>query len=674
MYPGTPAARDITGKLVVQDALTLHIAKPIQAWHDQCCGTHKECNQTLSRCGAINADYAPLPSRCIKVSYIDSLQQYGFQLCDTTGQFGRYIILSHRWAPETFACRTTRANYLQRTGTGSTWDQNPTRLFVETCMLAHRLGIPFVWIDSLCIIQDDARDWGREAVKMAGYYQHAWITVSATTTNPATGGLFSDIATENLPRVSRLPYRDRQGVRRGYFYVQCTDDAELNRVYQQHVKHSELLTRGWVYQEWLLSPRTVAFTPAGVIMVCSASPPQSAVGDLVRNRKSTQEQQWDSAERESPGDLVNIAFKNSISPNMSSPDAIFESWRRAVTAYSGLALTHLEADRLVALSGVASEFGQALGRHTRRWDDNTSQIGEEGALLTELTPARGSVSDQNPAAPYVCGLWLDNIVRGLQWEPTQPETPRQRARGLPTWSWASLASVSTNSEGAAVLGGMRVEWAAAHEPREDVCRAVEAVAIPVDEELRPDFDADHVNSIFSTSTGPAEYPAEPEQYGNAHRFIALALTGVLLPVHLQASYFETSREADAAATLTAHDRPDLSRECWRSVARPQAPRVITGWALLEDPGLCSRDPGDGPRLYNDDVYALVLGRLTKVRGGWGYGSLLGYNTAFEVLFVKQVAGRPRYNPCFERVGVGRLFGPDVDVDFRNSLETRLWLM
>jgi hypothetical protein len=386
-YLGTAATRDITGKLVVQDAQALDIAKPIQAWHDQCCNTHEGCNQTLSRCEVINANYAPLPSRCIKVKYVTSLKDYSFQLYDTAGQFGRYVILSHRWVPETFACRTTHANYPQRAGIDSAWDQKPTRLFIETCMLAHHLDIPFVGIDSLCIIQDDTQDWEREAVKMAGYYQHAWVTISATMTSPATGGLLNAITAANLPRVSRLPYRDRQGVRSGYFYVQCTEQAELNRLYQQYVEHSELLTGGWVYQEWLLSPRTVAFSPVGVIMVCSASPPQSAAGDLIHNERTMQEQQPDSTRPERGRYLINIAFKPSIIRDMCSLDAVFESWYHVVATYSGLAFTQLEADRLVGLAGVASEFGQALGKHMHKWNDNVSQVDDDRVPLTVVTRA-----------------------------------------------------------------------------------------------------------------------------------------------------------------------------------------------------------------------------------------------------------------------------------------------
>lgn len=108
--------------------------------------------------------------------------------------------------------------------------------------LTEKLGIKYIWIDSICIVQDDPEDWRREAFRMCDYYQHAWLTIAATTTTEG-GGLFQEYDVKDLPPITRLPYRDRQGMRQGYFYLQCLGAEPLSKQYNQQLT-SALLRRG----------------------------------------------------------------------------------------------------------------------------------------------------------------------------------------------------------------------------------------------------------------------------------------------------------------------------------------------------------------------------------------------------------------------------------------------
>lgn len=105
-----------------------------------------------------------------------------------------------------------------------------TVLFTHTYEIAIKLGVQYVWIDSLCIVQDDANDWAKESAKMADYYQHAWLTVAATRTRN-NGGLFGELNVKDLARVTRLPYRERDGSQKGYFYIQCPGGSTHSRVF-----------------------------------------------------------------------------------------------------------------------------------------------------------------------------------------------------------------------------------------------------------------------------------------------------------------------------------------------------------------------------------------------------------------------------------------------------------
>jgi hypothetical protein len=71
----------------------------------------------------------------------------------------------------------------------------------------------------------------------------------------------------------------QQGSRHGYFYV-YSYNWEVDRQYLSFIRDSELLSRGWVFQEWLLSRRILYFTPAGIFFECEERPPYNDRGEI----------------------------------------------------------------------------------------------------------------------------------------------------------------------------------------------------------------------------------------------------------------------------------------------------------------------------------------------------------------------------------------------------------
>jgi hypothetical protein len=49
------------------------------------------------------------------------------------------------------------------------------KTYKDAIALTHALGISFLWIDSLCIIQDDAADWEAESGNMASIYENSYL-------------------------------------------------------------------------------------------------------------------------------------------------------------------------------------------------------------------------------------------------------------------------------------------------------------------------------------------------------------------------------------------------------------------------------------------------------------------------------------------------------------------
>lgn len=276
-------------------------------------------------------------------------------LRETSGENSKYIALSHRWDASTEKARTLRANYLSRATPGdesSLNDENAmSPLFRDVCVFAARLGVVFVWIDAICIVQDDPDDWRHEAVRMAGYYQFAWLTMAITSPSDKGGGLHAYPRAEDIPRVARLPYRGKDGAYQGWFYAQCMSRDALDTEYNVSVARSELQTRGWVFQEWLLSRRILSLGATTVFLQCEGGLPTSPPGETLRPWYESDDA--DDSERR-------VSFKRDMSLKRAGVSKILKIWQRVVEDYSGKCLTKYEQDRFVALSGVAREFRLAL--------------------------------------------------------------------------------------------------------------------------------------------------------------------------------------------------------------------------------------------------------------------------------------------------------------------------
>jgi len=104
----------------------------------------------------------------------------------------RYTTLSHCWrvpSPSN-THKTIKQNedsHLQ----GMVIAELP-RTYRDAIAITQALGVRFLWIDSLCIIQDDELDWQVEASKMASVFHGSYLTIAATASNDTEGGCFFD--------------------------------------------------------------------------------------------------------------------------------------------------------------------------------------------------------------------------------------------------------------------------------------------------------------------------------------------------------------------------------------------------------------------------------------------------------------------------------------------------
>lgn len=212
----------------------------------------QDCHQSHVRC-AISTSSRKLPTRLINVGLGgDAITR----ICLTSKlpSNTRYTALSHCWG-------TTQNFKLLLSNIEEMLLRIPThrltKLFNDSFDLSRLMGVEYIWIDSLCIIQDSHDDWAREALGMGDVYQNAWCTISATGFIDGQAGLYGPRdPTTIFPRkfsmnvLDKTLLGDNSSLKKRVYY--CTED-----IIQASITMAPLSQRAWVYQERFLSPRVL---------------------------------------------------------------------------------------------------------------------------------------------------------------------------------------------------------------------------------------------------------------------------------------------------------------------------------------------------------------------------------------------------------------------------------
>jgi hypothetical protein len=392
--------------------------------------------------------------------------------------------------------------------------------------------------------------------------------------------------------------------------------------YRRKVGNSSLLKRGSVFQEWLLSRRTLSFSSAswGVFMQCQdGENPKAITGDYIADRS---------------GLKASKAFNNNMQLSRSSNTEVFHAWRAAVETYSSLELTRIVEDRIVALSGITNEYGEGL--HT----------------LNPAENLRGQNETSITACTYSSGTWLGDEL-GLLWEQAESSSC-SRIPGIPTWSWASIKAQNLENSNVSSSQGAGVGWPCDNKHIEIIGRVDSAVRIHVE---TSDWLPVYTESL---------HDLEDSRYGNESRFAVLRIRGRLLQVSVDAQF--AREHATTAASITEHSR-DIGREHWRSVATYSTPGIAAGWASLEHPEYQEHAACRSAQ----NLVAFFMTKCPSSRPSLGLGNFFKRHVIFSVLYLCPVENAV-YTPCYERVGVGRLFETEVNGLFDAAQEESIWLV
>ena len=353
-------------------------------WYDNCKKKHAQCNA-----GSIHDTSTLLPERILDIGEKGE-KIIRLHLRDKGHiRYAPYATVSYCWGDA--ASMKLTADTFATLVSGIPPSSLP-KTFRNAIALVREFGIRYLWIDSLCILQDSSEDWQQQGAVMGQIYKSCALCLAATSATDCNGGLFFERDPYLLQPVhvlGRWPFYDTSQPLEWYTcFVQAP--------YSNNIMLAPLNSRGWVLQERLLAPRVLHCTEKELIWECneiiaSETFPSGIQAGLDPN----------------PTDRL-VPLLRSMTEEKRQ-DYAYNTWMRIVKEYSGCIFTK-ENDILIALSGIAQEWQMALGD------------------------------------VYLAGLWKKTLHVGLLWytvyghdKDMTPLVPRRPTLWrAPTWSWASI--------------------------------------------------------------------------------------------------------------------------------------------------------------------------------------------------------------------------------------------
>jgi hypothetical protein len=290
---------------------------------------------------------------------------------------GPYATLSHCWGKaKTLKLLTQNIAELR---VGIEIATLPTS-YREAITTAKRLGLRYLWIDSLCIIQDSVVDWRYEAAQMGSVYQRSALNIAAAGAAENSDPCFSQRDPSSIRPV--LVETTWEGSSQNKYYL--IDEG----IRSAEVDFSPLRKRAWVVQEVWLSPRVLNFTKTQLWWECIELEACEAYPNGVPN-------EWFVS-----GGLGSISGKFKWADDVESTH---RRWNQLAEQYSACRLTVI-SDRMMAFAGIADSFTRLLN------DD------------------------------YIAGLWRSQLPQQLLWETLKFRRRVFRPQGYrsPSWSWVSV--------------------------------------------------------------------------------------------------------------------------------------------------------------------------------------------------------------------------------------------
>ncbi|CAH0051918.1 unnamed protein product [Clonostachys solani] len=294
-------------------------------------------------------------------------------------QVGRYACLSYCWGGDqkTKLGKSNRSAWL----TDIPVADLPI-VVVEAITVLMSLQFNNLWVDALCIVQDDKEDVSKQVGMMPQIYQNATVTITASTSSTCYESFLKPKSPPPLYRAGLALAVELPNTERGTMFLRdCDDDVPFREPVSQ---------RAWTLQENILSPRLLEYGYERVRWSCRSL--QTSQGGSIQ----------------SPGQYSSrFIFYNSLGSNIGAHphDQRAVAWWRVLSDFTRRGLS-FPTDKLPAISAIASELA----------------------------------ASSEPRDDYLAGLWRRDLPLHLLWRADFPRRARPRSYRAPSWSWAAVES------------------------------------------------------------------------------------------------------------------------------------------------------------------------------------------------------------------------------------------
>jgi hypothetical protein len=335
---------------------------------EECLKEHKVCAKYF------NAEEC-IPSRVLDLQCFSDSGD--LRLYESQGETEPYATLSHCWGTAQMLMTTQKATLNSRKERIH-FDDLP-RSFQDAVIITRGLKIRYLWIDSICIVQDSIEDWAEQSAHMARIYKSALVTLAFTDYKDAYQPILRDRPVlpnckmgDEMPNIylrSIYPRVDHSASPHEPSKILTEPHAILGN-------SSCLGSRAWAFQERLLSRRVLNYTRDQLIWECR---------ECIKREANV---------------FAGKSYMNLPDVESKKKD-VYRFWFGVVEYFSKCALT-FSRDIFPALSGIASEVN---------------------SLLNDT---------------YIAGMWKSDLRAALLWKPAEYGTVVSEYRA-PSWSWASLS-------------------------------------------------------------------------------------------------------------------------------------------------------------------------------------------------------------------------------------------
>ncbi|KAK8850892.1 hypothetical protein PGQ11_013371 [Apiospora arundinis] len=365
-----------------------------QYWFNRCM---QDADRRHGLCNRRDEEY--LPTRLLDVRY--ALEEGKVRLLCPAEQPGlfeasrRYASLSHCWgswgAEENPVLLST--NLADRKLAGLPWGALP-KTFQDAFKIASWLELEWLWIDSLCIVQDSKSDWQNEASAMDRVYMNAEVNISADAGEDSRAGCF---AKREDTDITPLEFTSAQTQ---HAWVVMTQNLF------SWMKSATSLSRAWIHRERQLARRILHFTEKELVWECCGHGSACFASESVPGGLTSDERFFggEAKFQNKRADVdIRTAQPEDAEEYAKKLQDLHDLWNSTCEGLSNKSVTY-PTDMPIILSSLAREFHQMI-----------------------------------PDDEYVSGLWRSTLPQSLTWWVTG-DKPNVGAYIAPSWSWLCAAS------------------------------------------------------------------------------------------------------------------------------------------------------------------------------------------------------------------------------------------